>query len=486
MGLSATGMGSGLDIQGIVKQLVDAEKKPRQTKISTQNTKLTSQISSWGTIKGSMDSLQKSLANLAKEETFSKHTLSNTGKDFFSAAAGDDASLGEFDIAVTQLAKQQKLTSSIVDSEKVEDVGSGELSITLGSGDDAKSFDVKIEPDSSLVEGDEGYGKVSLKQVVKAINSDPKNPGVSATIISDVNGAHLVISSDKTGVENQLEIKASDDSSDTLKSFAYSSSDDSLNTESIMSQTQAAQDASITIDGTMTATSSSNRFEDVIQGVDLTVLKESKDDDGNATSSKINIKEDHSNVKGLVEKFISAYNSFYKTAKAESRNDPKGDNDGPLSGDGMVRGAIQQVRSSLSTPIATDNPNLKTLGQLGITTKKDGTLELNSKVFDKAVKDNFSSVRSFFSGDNGFAKKMTGRLEAYTDKTTGSLKRITESLTHEKERLGDEQTALDAYMKKYEARVYKEYTNMDKMVGQLNNQFNFVTNFFSQSNSGKK
>ena len=94
--VAATGIGSGLDIEGLVTQLVAAERGPQENRIFRRETQLTSEISALGTLQGALSSVQGSLDDLSSISTFNQRSASVSGSDAVSASASTDAASGSF------------------------------------------------------------------------------------------------------------------------------------------------------------------------------------------------------------------------------------------------------------------------------------------------------------------------------------------------------------------------------------------------------
>ena len=70
--VSATGLGSGIDIEGLVTGLVNAERVPAEQRLLQREAKVTTLVSAFGTAKGSLSDLQSSIAGLKDLTTYSK------------------------------------------------------------------------------------------------------------------------------------------------------------------------------------------------------------------------------------------------------------------------------------------------------------------------------------------------------------------------------------------------------------------------------
>ena len=92
-----------------------------------------------------------------------------------------------------QLAKAAQLGSDAFASASTT-VGTGTLTISVGD----SSFSIEV-----------GEGGNSLANIRDAINKSAANKGVQASLLTDVEGTHLVLTSTKTGADRALTVTAS-------------------------------------------------------------------------------------------------------------------------------------------------------------------------------------------------------------------------------------------------------------------------------------
>jgi flagellar hook-associated protein 2 len=140
-GLSSPGLGSGLDINSLVSQLVAAEKAPAQAQITRAQTSTVTTISALGQLKGALGAFNTALAPLKSLESFSTRSAVASDASKFTASATIAASQGSYDIQIESLASAHQLTSDPFAQGAAQVVGTGTL--TIGSGDD--SFAVSID-----------------------------------------------------------------------------------------------------------------------------------------------------------------------------------------------------------------------------------------------------------------------------------------------------------------------------------------------------
>src|SRR6187399_3470695 len=235
--ISSTGIGSGLDIDSLVSKLVAAERSSGQTRIDTKKDKLTEQFSAMATLMGGMSAFQSSLNSLVSAGSFTSRKVSVSDEKAFTAKAGSSAAAGSYDVQVEQLAKAAQLGSDAFGSASTQ-VGTGTLTISVG----ASSFSIEV-----------AEGGNSVANIRDAINKSAKNTGVQASLLTDVEGTHLVLTSMKTGADRALTVAAS-------------GGDGGLETFENMEVRSEAQDAILFVSG-YEIHSGSNTVSNAIEGV---------------------------------------------------------------------------------------------------------------------------------------------------------------------------------------------------------------------------
>lgn len=233
-----------------------------------------------------------------------------------------------------------------------------------------------------------------------------------------------------------------------------------------MTEVQAGQDSEVLLDGVAKLSSHNNVIEDAIEGVDLTLKGKSEP---NKPPAEIGVEYDRQSVRNDIENFVAAYNSFYQTSQALASVDPVTGQKGPLSGDSTVRSADSRLKSVFSTQIDKAPENLKSLTEFGITTTRQGTLEINYDMLDRQLNNNFNELEKFFGGNTGFAKRVEDAIHGITG-ITGSIRTREKSLTEKNYRLSDDQAALDRRMESLEKRTHAKFTAMQDATGKMQGQ----------------
>ena len=441
MSITLQGQGTGLDIGGIVSSLVGAERGPKDARLNSQEARFTAEISAIGSLKSAITTFTDALEKLEKPETFLGNKVTLPDDDYFTAKADKDAVAGSYDITVNQLARSQKVGTTNV-ADITSPVGEGTLSFDV----DGESFDISVGADDSL------------QDVMKAINASDDNVGVTAAIINSDGGAKLVLTSDKTGTDHDITVSATDTGGGSGLSSTFN-----------MTELQAAEDSIIEVDG-LTVTSQSNKIENAITGITLDLKKADVDE-----TITIKVEPDKNKAKKEIESFVEAYNGLMGTIDNLTSFNADTNQSSILQGDSTVRAIESQLRSSISGAFTTDDGEMR-LAEFGISTTRDGTLEIDEDRLDDALDNNLSELSEFFSTeDTGFVADISTKMEVFTQ-AGGILDSKDESLDRQVDRIQDDRDALNLKMASYEQRLTKQYNAMDAAVAELNSQLTQITN----------
>lgn len=388
--LSASGIGSGLDINNLLQQIVAAERAPTENRLNLQEAKTQAEISAFGILKSSITSFKSSLNSLKTSSGFSVNTVSIGDKSLLSASASSIATAGSYSVEVESLAQSHSLATVAFDSlDSI--VGTGTLTFDFGttvynSGDDTyTSFTTNPDKTSQSIEITNANNTV--EGLRDAIND--ADIGVTATVVDDGSGFRLLITSDDSGLQNSLEISvdegggAADTDTVGLSQLAFNSA--ATNAE----ETLAASDAIVKING-LQVTRESNTISGAIHGVTLN-LKSA--DVGNPTQVTIN--RDNSNAEKNIGNFVAKYNELVTAIDNLTKFGGDDGQSGLLLGDTTTRNILSQVRRVVGAVIPNDSA-FNTLSSIGITTQRDGTLGLDSSKLSSALSSDFDTVSKLF------------------------------------------------------------------------------------------
>ncbi len=393
MGLSSPGVGSNLDVNGIVTKLMSVESQPLQT-LAKKEASYQAKLSAFGSLNGALGAFQSSLSGLSSSSKFQSMTAAVNDIDIFSATASSKAVPGTFNVNVTQLAQAQTLASAgqISSTAAIGDGTSTTLTFqfgtisggTLSAEGEYSGASFAQDPNQATNSITIDASNNSLQGIRDAVNK--AKIGVTATLVSDGSDTpyHLVFTSDKTGLTSSMKISVDGDQGSPLATMlAY----DPAGTQS-MAQKSAAQNTELTVNG-IAVISTTMDVTDAIQGTTLKVAK--------IGSTSLTVARDTNGVQSAVSGFVQAYNDLNSTIKTLTAYDADKKVGGILLGDSTTLQIQSQVRSMLSKTIAGLSGDITSLPQIGITFAKDGSMELDSSKLQNAVTNNFSDIGRLFA-----------------------------------------------------------------------------------------
>jgi len=391
-GIISGGIGSGIDVNGLVTQLVQSDGAPQIKRLDTKEAKLQAQLSAMGTLKGSLSDFQSAMSGLTDMSNFQSLSASSTNTALYTATASATAGTGIHSVEVKDLAAAHRIASNAF-SDTTAVVGTGTMTFQFGTYNSvANTFAPDASKSSSTITI--GASDNSFEGIRSAVNS--ANIGVSASIINDGSGNRLVFASTNSGAANSLQVTVGADSDGNntndsgLSQFSYDPTS-TAGAGKNMSQTVAAKDASLTVDG-LAITSATNTVSGAIPGVTINLLSSSV---GNPAT--LNVGRNTFAVTTSVQNFVSKYNSLASTVKNLGSYDAANKKGGILLGDATMRDIDNQVRSKLSAVVANLNGGYDSLASIGISTKKDGTLSLDSSALSSALNNDPDAVGRIFS-----------------------------------------------------------------------------------------
>ncbi|QTN45102.1 flagellar filament capping protein FliD [Ectopseudomonas mendocina] len=458
-----TGIGSGIDIDSIVKSTVAAERAPKEAQLNRISTKTEAQITALGTLRSALSEFQSTLKGLNDSALYNARTATSSDTARFTATADKGAQAGKYSIEVLSLATASKVSTGAIAGGADASFAQGGT-LTIGRGDE--SFDIEVAAGASL------------RDVRNAINEQLKEQGITANIVSDpvAGTSRLVLASDKTGAGQDLSISAT-----TQDNGESGNTLDNLVT-GVTSQTQAAN-ARIKVDG-LEIESDSNTISNVIDGVTLNLLQANPASAGDPsqTDSKVmtlTVANNTAAIKSNLQKFVDSYNKLISTTSSLTKMIPVSGGEpvvGELLGDSSVRNLVNGLRREMGT--VASGSDFKLLSDLGISSDKDGKLSVDSKKLDSALVANYDAVEGFLTGENGLMGRMTSRVEGYTQ-TGGVLDERVKGLNQTRESVKKQTAALDLRMEQVQARLYAQYNAMDSLIGQLSRTSDWMSSALS-------
>jgi len=479
--LSSPGVGSGLDVKGIVDKLVAIEHRPVDVLAAHQKSVQT-KISSFGLVKNFMANLKDAASTLAGKSlwTATSATSSNASVATAASVPAGHAAAGRYQLRVKNLAQAQTLVSAPTRDSKAN-LGAGVLHIELGTWPPADgAFEPKSGATPVTVVLPESPS--SLEAVRDRINASAA--GVNASILRDSNGARLIVKSLSTGEENGARITAEgphpgEDPPESLAALTYDPPQ-----AGGMSRAQAARDASATLNG-VPVSSPDNVLDGAIDGVTITLQKASDD------PVDIAVSPDSAAMKKALTAFVGAYNDLAQYMAAQTKYDAASKTAAPLQGDPTMLQLQKLLRNALSTASGA-SAALPRLLDVGIHLDASNSLAIDGAKLDKALSNPQELAKAFANRDpDGATNDGFGvRFAAIATKLLAPdspLSQHGRALDDSVARYRDLRAKMEDRVSQYQDRVLKSYTALDTKMAQLRGQSAYVSQQMSMlSKSGSK
>ena len=434
---------SSIDVAGAVKALSDNKRKATDKTLANLDTANKTKISAVGNFTASLTNLQNAIKALSDGTAFKAHKTTISEPTVLSAVADPDARANNYTIDVTQLATAQKTTSVAFAGGKAA-VGTGTLTIAIGG----KSMTLDVKPPGN-----------TLESIRDAINKAQGNPGVTASIITGTDGAHLTLTSASTGKQNAFTVSATGDAG--LSQLAFDPARDTA--------TIAAQDAEFTIDGSTKATSPTNSVASAIDGVTLTLTK--------TGTSTVDIQTDTSAVATSLNSLVTAYNQFISTYQTLTKYDQTNQQVGALIGDATVTSIKAQISTLVGSKSSGTAAGPHSLSDLGVSFQLGGTLKFDATKLTKALAASPAETKDLLSGPQGVAGKLDKLITDWTS-SKGILTQRTANLNARTKDIDKKKDAFEVEMQTFIARTTKQFTALDTMMTKLGSTSNYLQQQF--------
>jgi len=436
-----TGLSSGLDTASLVSQLVAAERAPanviagRQSDLNTQKSivsSLSSAVAALGTAMRGLD---------VPSETQPRKASSSDAHVNVAASSGAVATL--HDVRVQQLARGAINGSRTFSSAAAGVLGTGSVTITTGT------TTAQID-----------YGSTdSLADIADKINK--AGVAASASVLFDGTSYRLMVASTGTG---------------TAAAAKFVDTGDSLALSSSANVKVAARDAIATIDG-VDVTRGSNVMSDVVTGLTFTLVSPHATADASAA---VTVALDTDSLRSKLAAVVSAYNSVNSAlhVQLDYTGTQKGTN--TLFGDSTLRqlqGALGGIMSRGYGPADADPSTLSSIGAIGLTRAKDGSLTLDDTKLTAALAADPNAVGDLFI-TRGFGAAMTTMTDAYTRPGDGLLASKTRSLTDRSTSLQSQVDHINTRADALKTQLEQQFTALETAMSKLKGQSSFLSSIF--------
>jgi len=428
--LTALGGSSGIDVTDAVDSILYADRAPERAWEAEQST-LSDQTTALNLLDADALTLSTDLSALQDASgVLTTVSATSSNSSVFTATATDGTTSGTHSVIVNSLATTDSWYSSEVTSSSTALTSSDDISITANGTTNTISASGQ-----------------TLTQLAATINGG--SYGVTASVVTDSDGARLSITSNTSGTAGAISVSSSD------LTFTHA---------------VTGANASIVVDG-VPIDPSSNTVTGAITGVTLTLTGTSPTTTTagvtSGTASTLSLAPDSDAISSAVSSFVTAYNTMITDVNTQFSYDSATNTAGPLQSDSLIQGLQSELLGA--TDYTNSDSTYGSLAQLGITVGSDGTLTLDSTTLSNAVSADSSAVTTFFQGtsSNGFAASLISTLYTYTDSTGGAFTVDLASIKSETTDLTNQIDTLETYLSSQQTVLTTKYNEADAEIQDL-------------------
>ncbi len=390
--ISFGGLASGIQSKEIIEAISMATRRQRVEPNLQKISRLKDTNAALGEFKGMLSKFQGlsfALGTLSGGAIPKLATSSN--EQFVTASASNSALNGSYDLNVTNLAKNGTIsfqttgTTYTSPTDKVApSAGPGTIlfaNFTIGEGVSSEVVSLVFD------------NNTTLEQFVSMFNEQSNSATATLVNVGTTQNPDLrpVITSKETGT-NKGKITFISGSDPAIPGVDYFFQNQTL------SQAENAKFTMAGIGGEIER--SSNTINDLVPGVTFKLQAPG--------SAKITIENDTSLTKEKVQDLVKTYNNildFVRLNSTITRDDSGSEpkiNFGPLSSTKLASSALTSLRSAINSSALSGGGAVRIFADLGITTKRDGTLDLDESKFEEALSSNPEAVNDILKkfGDN--------------------------------------------------------------------------------------
>lgn len=432
-----------IDAAGMAAQLAAYEIMPLENRYYNKLDKSMAKSNAMGEIRSILNQMDTWLYDYTKSNSSVTQTKTTASTDeFLNINSRNGASAANLNVFVEQVANahQMGFATGATDSDSVF-ATTGIVTVEI----DGEVVDL----DLSLADED-GSGEVSYAEFTSYFNKEMDGK-VTANLVQSGGGLSMVFSSENTGANNVFTISASTDSG--VDADIESASNNPF---------QQAQDAVIWLGGEGTGlrmTNSSNTFENLVNGVDVTVKKANVPGE---TPTTITSEGDSAATLESVNEFVGLFNELMGKISGTTGSGDESTSRGVLASDPTIRG----LRSQMTSIVRGEFDGTR-LYELGFEIDRNGKLSVDNEKFEEVLKT--TDVDSILTGKDGFFGKVEALVDTYTDRSDGLLTRNIQSLETEQSRYNDALEGLNDKYEMYYNRYLKQYTQLNQLSMSMDN-----------------
>ncbi|ODS90632.1 MAG: hypothetical protein ABS45_13150 [Comamonas sp. SCN 65-56] len=422
--ISSIGVGSGLDVQGIISKMVDLEKQPLAG-LQAKQAGIQAQVSTYAQIKSLTSKLSDAVSKLTLDSGWNA-LAAKSSSDAVSMTVSGLAQAASYDIGVSQLARAQtSVSDAFTPGAKLTAAGTLQLTPQGGT-----AISIAYTGDDTL---ESLAGKIN-----DAVGS------VTATIMRDATGERLMLRSKTTGADAAFTVTGD------------------LN----FTASQTAQNARITVNGVATE-SSTNSFDSVLPGLKIAVSQVT------TTDAHVSVAADTAATRKNIQAFVDAYNELNGLLADSTKYDADTKTAGLLQGDSATVGLQNALRMLTMGTAGNASGSLKRLADVGIQMQAGGKLTVDDTKLSKALQESPDDLKSLFAAkasSDGSGGGIAVNFKQYTSQLLafdGTLNSKSDSLASRIKSNQSDQDKVNERASVLQARLTRQYSALDTQMAAL-------------------
>lgn len=211
--------------------------------------------------------------------------------------------------------------------------------------------------------------------------------------------------------------------------------------------------------------SSTNRFEKVIEGITVTLSKAA------SSSTTVEVSRDLERIETALNSFVDNYNNYISTVDTLTKYDSETNERGILQGDGFVLRTQLRLQSVLYNTYGPENGVFRSLAQLGISSDENGQLSIDSDKLQEAIDSNPDAVSDFFIDDAfDFGSQIADTITGFTDFVDGTFGKQQDLRDQNIELFSNRIVELNELLESRQQRLLLEFVEMEQILSTLESQ----------------
>ncbi len=402
-------------------------------------------------------------------------TLSDISNKINDADAGVNASIVDNHLVLESTETGKKNEIALVDDndlfEKLGILNTGADDGTLST----NLFDVK-DANTALglsgsfqidVEGGIGSGEITIDETMTLddINEQINTLSGGGDLSSEVTGTagEFSLSITSGAADSNIKLSNTGTENNVLTDLAFGN-------RSYKDELQAAEDASIDINGISEITSSSNTFSEAVDGMTFNLNPEAE-----SITATVSVTKDTGKATKAVQGFVDQYNSVMNFIDGKTDYDAEEDKGAILQGDSTAMRLQMRLRELVTSRVK-ENGDYQSLSSVGIEVDRDGVMSIDNSKFTEALENSPEEVANLFKaesdseGYNGMAVRMDSYLDQLMQSNTGLIPRRMDLYDNQIEGLNDDIEDVQRKVEMTRERYVQQFAAMEEAISEMQQQ----------------